>query len=61
MPDGDGLQRSEAIQRLESLFTAVAAGLDAAERQFNPAAGAVIVDEDLAGAHRARHAHLARQ
>src|SRR6059058_2222466 len=46
--DGDRLQRREAVQRLEALLAAVARVLDAAERQLDAAAGAVVVDEHLA-------------
>ena len=48
--DGDRLQRREAVQRLEALLAAVARMLDAAERQLDAAAGAVVVDEHLAAA-----------
>src|SRR5437762_12183021 len=53
------LQRREPIERLEPLFAAVARALDAAERQLDAAAGAVVVDEHLAALQRVRHAHLA--
>ena len=42
------------IQRLEALLAAVARRLDAAERQLDAAAGAVVVDEHLAASQRAR-------
>ena len=42
----------EAVERLEALLAAVAGVADAAEGQLDAAAGAVVVDEDLAGAER---------
>ena len=50
--DRDRLQRREAVERLEALLAAVARVLDAAERQLDAAAGAVVVDEHLAAAQR---------
>jgi hypothetical protein len=52
--DGHGLQHREAVQRLEALLAPVAAALDAPEGQLDAAAGAVVVDEDLAAAQLAR-------
>src|SRR5664279_2927574 len=54
--DRDRLQRREAVERLEPLLAAVAGVLDAAERQLDAAAGAVVVDEYLAALQRPRHA-----
>src|SRR5690348_5010957 len=53
--DRDRLQRREAVQRLEPLLATVPGMLDAAERQLDAAAGAVVVDEDLAAPQRPRH------
>ena len=50
VPGGDGLQAGEAVERLEALLAAVAGVADAAERQLDAAAGAVVVEEDLPGA-----------
>src|SRR5512147_2488881 len=54
----DRLQRREAVERLEALLAAVARRFHAAERQLDAAAGAVVVDENLAAADRARHPQL---
>ena len=54
--DRHGLQHREPVQRLEALLAAVARVLDAAERQLDAAAGAVVVDEHLAALQPARHA-----
>src|SRR5687767_5142930 len=43
--DGDRLDRREAAQAFEGFLAAVARMLHAAERQFDAAAGAVVVDE----------------
>src|SRR5699024_1691052 len=45
-----GLGLGEAVQRLHTLLPAVPGPSDAAERELHAAAGAVGVDEDLAGA-----------
>src|SRR5689334_9870001 len=45
--DRDGLERREAVQRLEAFLAPVSRMLHAAERQFDAAARAVIVDEHL--------------
>jgi cytochrome c553 len=57
--DRDGLDGGEALQPLEGLLAAVARVLHAAEGQFDAAAGAVVVDEDLAGVDAVRHTQRA--
>src|SRR3989442_635818 len=57
--DRDGLQRREAIERLEALLAPVARMLDAAERQLDAAAGAIVVDEHLAAVQPLGHAQRA--
>src|SRR6476659_1602795 len=52
------LQRREAVQRLETLFASVPGMLDAAERQLDAPACAVVVHEHLPALHRAGHAKL---
>src|SRR5260370_37770908 len=59
MPDRHRLQRAEMEQRLEALLAAVAGALDPAEGQLDAAAGAEIVDEDLARFERLGEAQLA--
>ncbi|GAD23998.1 hypothetical protein AVS7_03758, partial [Acidovorax sp. MR-S7] len=54
------LEGGEAVERLEALFAAVAAGLHAAEGQLHAAGRAVVVDEHLAAGDAPRHAELAR-
>src|SRR5262245_9954706 len=46
-------------ERLEALLAPMTRALDAAERQLDAAAGAEIVDEDLARFERSREAQLA--
>src|SRR5690242_9208458 len=58
MLQDDRLQGGESVQRLEALLAAVAGMLDAAERQFDPSARAVAVDEHLAAADGACDAEL---
>ena len=58
MPRRDRLQRRETVQRLETLFAAVARFADAAERQLDAAARAVIVEEHLPRAQRLGEPHL---
>src|SRR5436190_16775439 len=57
--DRDRLQRREAVQRLEALLATVTRVLDAAERQLDAAAGAVVVDEHLPALQGARHSQRA--
>ncbi|KAG1243274.1 hypothetical protein G6F65_022508 [Rhizopus arrhizus] len=59
MTDRDGLQRGEAVQRFEALFTAIAGLARTTERQLHAAAGAESVDVDLAALDAARDALLA--
>src|SRR6185503_1433730 len=59
MKQRHGLQCRETVERFKTLFPSVARALDAAEGQLDAAAGAVIVDEDLAGGNGAREAQLA--
>src|SRR5437762_5351669 len=56
--DRNGLGRGEAVEGLKALLPAMARTLDAAERQLDSAAGAVIVDEDLPRLNGARQAEL---
>src|SRR6478735_10659570 len=55
----DRLGHRELFQRDDALLAAVTALAGAAEGQFDAAAGAIAVDEDLAGAHALRDALLA--
>ena len=52
------LQHAEPVQRFQALLAAVAGFADAAERQLDAAAGAIIVDEHLAGADTLGEPHL---
>src|SRR5690606_26596919 len=54
----DGLERGEGVERLEPLLATVARFADAAEGQFNPARGAIVVDKDLSGPQPFRQPHL---
>src|SRR5690606_12872740 len=56
--DGNGLDGGETVQGLEAFFAPVSRLPGAAERQFNPAACTVVVDDHLSGTHGAGHAHL---
>src|SRR4029453_4313120 len=56
--DRNRLGRCKAVEGFKALLAAVARTLDAAERQFDSAAGAVIVDEDLPRVNGAREAEL---
>src|SRR3954470_21821907 len=56
--DRNRLGRCKAVEGFKALLTAVARTLDAAERQFDSAAGAVVVDEDLSRVNGARQAEL---
>src|SRR6185436_3234344 len=56
--EDDGLGLGKLTQRFDALFPAVTAFLYAAERQFDPAARAVTVNEHLAAAHFLRYPHL---
>ena len=55
----DGFCHSEFMQRRKSLFAPVATVFDAAKRQLDSAARAVIIDEDLTAAQRFSDPHLA--
>src|SRR5688572_29266915 len=57
MMRGDRLQPREAVERLKSLLAAVARQADAAEGQLDAAAGAVVVEKDLARPQPARQPH----
>src|SRR5687767_10681261 len=56
--DRDRLQGREPVQRLEAFLAPVPAVLDAAERQLDTAARAVVVDEDLTALNLPRQPHL---
>src|SRR5690606_1244618 len=56
----DSLCRAHIIERLEALLAAVAGTLEAAEGKLDAAAGAIAIDEDLAGANALGDAMLAR-
>src|SRR5215217_5361239 len=56
--DRNGLGRCKAVEGFKALLAAVARTLDAAERQLDSAAGAVIVDEDLSRVDGACQAEL---
>src|SRR5215216_805277 len=56
--DRNRLGRCKAIEGFKPLLATVARALDAAERQLDSAAGAVIVDEDLSRLNRARQTEL---
>ena len=59
MVQDDSLRRAHLLERQEALLPAVSALLHAAERQLDPAARAVAVDEDLAAPYRLGDALLA--
>src|SRR4030095_7309600 len=54
----DGLEHGKSAQRLKSLFAPVPGMLHPAERQLDPAAGAIAVHKNLTAANRTRHPHL---
>src|SRR5262249_21653545 len=56
--DRDGLDLGKAAQPLEGFLAAETGMLDAAERQFDPAARAVVIDEDRAAPRLPREPHL---
>src|ERR1051325_6151841 len=56
--DRNGLCRCKAVEGFKALLAAVTRTLDAAERQLDSAAGAIVVDEDRSRLNGARQAEL---